>query len=92
MLNYILNVITNIILGHLVKANSKTLQEIGISHHQYNALKVIRGSDNEVKKLYADWEKFFAGPLFYNRMKKIIKESIEESEKQYNKNTKRATK
>ena len=37
-----------------------------------------------LKKLYTEWEQYFAGPLFYKRMKKIVYDSMLESEKLYN--------
>jgi len=52
-------------------------------------LKVFRSNDKEIKKLSTDWESFFVGPIFSNRMKKIIKETLDESLQQYETNTRK---
>ena len=75
-------------IGNLVLGNSKIVQELGISNPLFHALKVFRGNDKEIKKLSTDWEKFFTGPIFSNRMKKIIKETFDESLKHYETNKK----
>lgn len=72
-------------ISNLIKPNSQILQKLGCSHHNFHTLKFLRSkNDAELKKLYTEWEQYFAGPLFYKRMKKIVYDSMLESEKLYN--------
>jgi len=78
-------------ISNLIKPNSSILQTLGCSHHNFHRLKFLRSNDADVKKLFHDWEQYFASKLFYNRMKKIVSDSMIESEKSY-KSTKKITK